>query len=69
MFYHVRNSPSPNLAAFGYSTIMPEISTQDYGIGTTLIRELVRQIDGEFILMQDITGTTARIRIPPNGFR
>jgi hypothetical protein len=25
MFYHTRNSPSSNLAAFGYSTIMPEI--------------------------------------------
>jgi hypothetical protein len=24
MFYHVRNSPSPILPAFGYSTIMPE---------------------------------------------
>jgi two-component sensor histidine kinase len=46
-----------------------EIPTQDHGIGTTLIRELVRQIEGEFILMQDITGTTARVRIPPDGFR
>jgi hypothetical protein len=24
MFYHARNSPSPILPAFGYSTIMPE---------------------------------------------
>jgi two-component sensor histidine kinase len=46
-----------------------EIPMQNYGIGTTLIKELVRQIEGEFILMQDITGTTARIRIPPDGFR
>jgi hypothetical protein len=38
---------------------LPQIPTQDHGIGTTLIRELVRQIEGEFILMQDITGTTA----------
>ena len=38
-------------------------------IGTTLIKELVRQIEGEFILMQDITGTTARVRIPLDEFR
>jgi two-component sensor histidine kinase len=48
---------------------MTETTTQDHGIGTTLIKELVRQIDGKFILMQDITGTTARVRIPLDGFR
>jgi hypothetical protein len=26
MFYHVSNSPSPDLAAFGYSTIMPSFN-------------------------------------------
>jgi two-component system, sensor histidine kinase PdtaS len=46
-----------------------ETTTQSHGIGTTLIKELVRQIEGEFILMQDITGTTARVRIPLHGFR
>jgi two-component sensor histidine kinase len=48
---------------------LTEIPLQDHGIGTTLIKELVRQIEGEFILMQGITGTTARIRIPLDGFR
>jgi two-component sensor histidine kinase len=48
---------------------LTESTTQDHGIGTTLIKELVRQIEGEFILMQDITGTTARVRIPLDGFR
>jgi two-component sensor histidine kinase len=46
-----------------------ETTTQGHGIGTTLIKELVRQIEGEFILMQDITGTTARVRIPLDEFR
>jgi two-component sensor histidine kinase len=46
-----------------------ETTTQSHGIGTTLIKELVRQIEGEFILMQDITGTTARVRIPLDEFR
>ena len=46
-----------------------ETTTQGHGIGTTLIKELVRQIEGEFILMQDITGTTARVRIPLDGFQ
>jgi two-component sensor histidine kinase len=46
-----------------------ETTTQGHGIGTTLIKELVRQIDGEFILMQDTTGTTARVRIPLDEFR
>jgi two-component sensor histidine kinase len=48
---------------------MTETTTQSHGIGTTLIKELVRQIEGEFILMQDITGTTARVRIPLHDFR
>jgi two-component sensor histidine kinase len=47
---------------------MTETTTQSHGIGTTLIKELVRQIEGEFILMQDITGTTARVRIPLHDF-
>jgi two-component sensor histidine kinase len=51
------------------SECLTETTTQSHGIGTTLIKELVRQIDGEFILMQDITGTTARVRIPLGGFR
>jgi two-component sensor histidine kinase len=46
-----------------------ETTTQGHGIGTTLIKELVRQIEGEFILMQDTTGTTARVRIPLDGFQ
>jgi two-component sensor histidine kinase len=48
---------------------LTETTTQGDGIGTTLIKELVRQIEGEFILMQDITGTTARVRIPLDGFQ
>jgi len=44
-------------------------TTQSHGIGTTLIKELVRQIEGEFLLMQDIFGTTARVRIPLDGFQ
>jgi two-component sensor histidine kinase len=48
---------------------LTETTTQSDGIGTTLIKELVRQIEGEFILMQDITGTTARVRISLDGFQ
>jgi two-component sensor histidine kinase len=51
------------------SECLTETTTQGHGIGTTLIKELVRQIDGGFILMQDITGTTARVRIPLDGFQ
>jgi two-component sensor histidine kinase len=48
---------------------LTETTMQGHGIGAILIKELVRQIDGEFILMQDITGTTARVRIPLDGSR
>jgi two-component sensor histidine kinase len=48
---------------------LTETTTQSDGIGTTLIKELVRQIEGEFILIQDITGTTARVRISLDGFQ
>jgi two-component sensor histidine kinase len=48
---------------------LTETTTRSDGIGTTLIKELVRQIEGEFILMQDITGTTARVRISLDGFQ
>jgi two-component sensor histidine kinase len=45
-----------------------ETTTQSDGIGTILIKELVRQIGGDFILMQDITGTTAKVAIPFDEF-
>ena len=32
MFYHTRNSPSSNLAAFGYSTIMPNWQAYEAGL-------------------------------------
>jgi two-component sensor histidine kinase len=48
---------------------MTKTTTQGHGIGTILIKELVRQIEGEFTLMQDITGTTARVRLPFHDFR
>jgi two-component sensor histidine kinase len=51
------------------SKCLNETTTQGHGIGTTLVRELARQIDSEFTLMQDITGTTARVLIPLDGFR
>jgi hypothetical protein len=65
--------PEPALSDSGSGCLnaegLTETTTQSDGIGTTLIKELVRQIEGEFILMQDITGTTARVRIPLDEFR
>ena len=57
------------IGCLGSDECVTDTTTRDHGIGTTLIKELVRQIGGEFILMQDITGTTARVWIPLDGFR
>jgi two-component sensor histidine kinase len=57
------------VGCLGSGECVTDTTTRDHGIGTTLIKELVRQIGGEFILMQDITGTTARVWIPLDGFR
>jgi hypothetical protein len=35
MFYYVSNSPSPDLAAFGYSTTMPHTSNHHCGKSLT----------------------------------